>query len=148
MKNVYKGVIDVTGKDGVSLMEDTFHKNKWGRSWRNGIYSLHHYHSTAHEVLGVYSGTADVQFGGERGALYHVGAGDVVVIPAGVSHKCLKASSDFQVVGAYPGGQVYDMCYGHEGERPQTDQNIASVPDPETDPVYGKDGPLLLLWSK
>jgi uncharacterized protein YjlB len=145
---LYKGVIKLTGKDGASLIEDTFHRNKWGRSWRNGIYSIHHYHSTAHEVLGVYSGTADVQFGGERGTSYQVQAGDVVVIPAGVAHNCQKASSDFQVVGAYPAGQIYDMCYGNEGERPRTDGNIARVSDPVTDPVYGSDGPLLLLWSK
>ena len=145
---LYKGVIELTHKDGASLIEDTFHRNKWGSSWRNGIYSIHHYHSTAHEVLGVYSGAADVQFGGEQGVSYQVSVGDVIVIPAGVAHKCLKASEDFCVVGAYPPKQVYDMCYGSEGERPQTDRNITRLPDPETDPVYGNDGPLLLLWSK
>ena len=36
---LYKGVIELTDKDGASLIEDTFHRNKWGRSWRNGLYS-------------------------------------------------------------------------------------------------------------
>jgi uncharacterized protein YjlB len=50
-------------------------------------------------------------------------------------------------VGAYPKGQEnYDMNYGKEGERPQTDKNIANVPRPDTDPVYGSEGPLLKKW--
>ena len=42
-------------------------ENTWGGNWRNGIYPVHHYHSIAHEVLGVYAGSARVQFGGESG---------------------------------------------------------------------------------
>ncbi len=30
------------------------------------FFEFHHYHSTAHEVLVVYSGSAKVQLGGER----------------------------------------------------------------------------------
>ena len=76
-----------------------------------------------------------------------VAAGDVVVIPAGVAHRRLRSTPDFGVVGAYPQGQRWDMCYGKKGERPGTDRNIARVPDPGTDPVYGGEGPLLELWS-
>jgi uncharacterized protein YjlB len=115
-------------------------------TWRNGIYSYHHYHSTAHEVLGCYRGSAKVQFGGESGIVEELSAGDVVIIPAGVGHKNLGASADFAVVGAYPRGQDYDMNYGKPGERPRADENIARVPLPETDPIFGKDGPLLRHW--
>ena len=76
-----------------------------------------------------------------------VQAGDVAVIPAGVAHKRIYSSGDFSVVGAYPKGQMWDMCYGREGERPGTDRTIASVPHPRTDPVHGKQGTLLEIWS-
>jgi uncharacterized protein YjlB len=39
------------------------------------------------------------------------------------------------------------MNYGKPGERPKTDDNIASVPLPKTDPVFGKGGGLLEIWK-
>ena len=74
-------------------------------------------------------------------------AGDVIVIPAGVSHKNIDQSPDFRCVGAYPKGQSPDMQYGKPGERPLTDQNIRSVPFPKTDPVFGEHGTLLEIWG-
>jgi uncharacterized protein YjlB len=133
---------------GASQIEELFHRNHWVNSWRNGIYSQHHYHSTAHEVLGVYSGSATVQLGGELGYMCELGPGNVVVIPAGVAHKCLHRSGHFAVVGAYPVGQMWDMCYGKEGERPGTDRNIERVSEPQFDPVFGAEGPLVELWLK
>ena len=85
--------------------------------------------------------------GGENGITLTVRRGDVVVIPAGMAHKNLGASSDFRVVGAYPRGQSPDMCYGKAGERPQTVRNIAKVQLPLKDPVYGIDGPLKEHWD-
>ncbi|HZI53597.1 MAG TPA: cupin, partial [Chitinophagaceae bacterium] len=73
-------------------------------------------------------------------------AGDIIVIPAGVGHKNLE-SEDLGVVGAYPGGMMYDMKYGKPGERPQADQNIAAVPFPDHDPLLGKENGLLLIWK-
>jgi uncharacterized protein YjlB len=130
--------------DGI---EGLFTANHWPSAWRNGVYSYHHYHSTAHEALGVYSGSATIQFGGPEGTTVTIRAGDVVVIPAGVAHKCPESSSDFRIVGAYPRGQRWDMCYGETGERPAADQNIAEVPDPQTDPVQGSGGTLPRLWQ-
>jgi len=141
-------VFDPTAKNLVRAIEKTFHANAWGRSWRNGIYNFHHYHSTAHEVLGLYAGRVKAQFGGPDGQMVSAEAGDVIIIPAGVSHKNIEQSSDFRCVGAYPGGQSPDMQYGRPDERPQVDQNIGSVPFPKTDPVFGEDGPLLEIWGK
>jgi len=147
---VYPGVVRLSGghspTDLAVPVEELFHSHNWESSWRNGVFGYHHYHSTAHEVLGVYSGSAAVQLGGEQGIVCDVNAGDVVVIPAGVAHKKLKSSGDFRVVGAYPAGQSPDMCYGKEEERPGSDENIDRVPKPETDPVCGGSGPLLKLW--
>ena len=141
-------VFDPTTKNLAGTIENTFHGNAWGRSWRNGIFTFHHYHSTAHEVLGLYAGRVRAQFGGPDGQAVTAKAGDVIIIPAGVSHKNLDQSPDFRCVGAYPAGQSPDMQYGEPGERPRTDQNIKSVSLPKTDPVFGKDGPLLEIWER
>lgn len=144
---VYRSALELPENNPAATVEVVFQANGWGGSWRNGVYGYHHYHSTAHEVLGVYSGSARVQFGGDQGITLIVNPGDVVIIPAGVAHKNLGASHDFRVVGAYPRGQRWDMNYGEEGERPQADHNIVSVPLPEEDPVYGSGGPLIERWS-
>ncbi len=145
---VYRHVVVLPNLEPAAVFENLFETNQWGSSWRDGIYGFHHYHSTAHEVLGVYSGSAEVQFGGESGMALLVGAGDVVIISAGVSHKNLNASPDFRVVGAYPFGQRWDMNSGKPGERPRADQNIARVALPKKDPVFGTQGPLMQYWSK
>jgi uncharacterized protein YjlB len=143
---VYKAALRLPEDEPAAAIESLFHGHGWGGSWRNGVYTYHHYHSTAHEVLGVYGGTAQVQLGGPDGVVLEVERGDVVVIPAGVAHKNVGSSSDFRVVGAYPGGQRPDMNYGRAGERPDADERIARVPHPEADPVYGQGGPLGAHW--
>lgn len=142
---VYKQVFaaDVKAAD----IEQVISKNDWGNNWRNGVYSYHHYHSVAHEFLGVYSGKGTVQFGGENGPKLEVERGDAVVIPAGVAHKKISSSGDFALVGAYPPGQSPDMNYGKPGERPQADGNIPKTPKPKTDPIFGAKGPLLEHWQ-
>ena len=137
-----------SGEALASAVEGTFHQNGWGGSWRNGIYGVHHYHSTAHEALGVYAGSARVKLGGESGPELEIRAGDVVVIPAGVAHKRTASTSDFAVVGAYPDGQRPDMCYGSDEERPRAEANIRRVSVPRKDPVYGDEGPLLDEWKR
>lgn len=144
---VFPGAFALAGEDPARTIERTFSAHGWGGGWRNGVYGFHHYHSSAHEVLGVYRGSARVQFGGEKGIALDVAAGDVVVIPAGVAHKNLGASPDFAVVGAYPDGQRWDMNYGKGGERPGADARIAKVALPRMDPVQGAGGPLLGLWG-
>lgn len=144
---VYPQAVELPVQDPASRFEALFSQHAWGGSWRNGVYPFHHYHSTAHEVLGVHSGTATVQLGGEEGVTVTVHSGDVLLIPAGVAHKNLSASRDLGIVGAYPQGQRPDMCYGKSHERPQADNRIAVVPLPQNDPVYGTDGPMWDHWE-
>jgi uncharacterized protein YjlB len=141
---VYEKVL--SSGDMAARVEALFEQNGWTGSWRNGLYRTHHYHSTAHEVLGVYRGTVKVRLGGPDGPLVELRAGDVAVIPAGVAHKNEGQSEDFAVVGAYPTGTSADLQYGKAGERPRTDRNIAAVPLPTTDPTTGKTGALPRLW--
>ena len=75
------------------------------------------------------------------------GAGDVLVIPAGVSHKNVDQSADLLVIGAYPFGQQPDMRYGEKGDRPAADETIRRVVLPERAPVFGTNGPVMELWA-
>jgi uncharacterized protein YjlB len=145
---VYKAALPLPSRDPAAAFEALFLQNAWGGSWRNGLFSVHHYHSTAHEVLGVYAGSVRVQLGGERGAIVTLATGDVAVIPAGLAHKNVGASGDFKVVGAYPLGTSPDMQYGKPGERPASDRNIARVPLPSADPVDGRGGSLVAVWTR
>jgi uncharacterized protein YjlB len=128
-------------------MEELFAANGWPPAWRYTVYPFHHYHSNAHEVLGVASGRARLMLGGPKGRAFEVAAGDVIVIPAGVVHQQLSKSADFLIVGGYPAGNTSrDLLRGEAGERPAADQRIAAVPLPKTDPVAGADGPLPAHW--
>jgi uncharacterized protein YjlB len=142
---VYRGVLD-TGTGAASSCTALFARHGWTGAWRNGIYAHHHYHSTAHEVLGIVAGSAHVRLGGEQGRTLVLAAGDVAVIPAGVAHKCEAASPDLLVVGAYPRGQVPDDRQAGAQERERALPRIAALPLPEADPVHGGNGPLIERW--
>ncbi|MBG47716.1 MAG: cupin [Pseudozobellia sp.] len=142
---IYKNAFEERNSAGAEWLESRFLKNGWSNSWRNGIYSFHHYHSTSHEVLGVYSGKALVHLGGEDGERVQIDAGDVIIIPAGVGHKNLK-SENLGIVGAYPEGRSWDLLKGEPGERPEADKNIAALPIPKADPLLGESEGLIQLW--
>lgn len=72
-----------------------------------------------------------VRFLGEQGHDVLDVKRDGLVLPAGV---------------AYPEGQDWDMNTGKLGERLQAERNIAQVPIPASDPVYGDAGPLVEHW--
>jgi uncharacterized protein YjlB len=144
---VYRGAL-VESADRAGACERMFAQNGWGGGWRNGIYADHHYHSTAHEVLGIARGNARVRLGGAGGAVVELNAGDVAVIPAGIAHKRESASGDLVVIGAYPRGQQPDMCRAEAGARNRALANIAKVALPEADPVTGRTDPLLLCWRE
>jgi uncharacterized protein YjlB len=133
------------------------------------MYRRTHYHSTTHEILCVYSGSARLLFGGEKNegkVEIEVKAGDMVVVPVGVGHRLMEEiqgeedgeeegdqidvrDSDrkcgFMMVGAYPDGCVWDMCFGKEEEGDKTEA-VKQVKWLEKDPLYGDDGPV--LWGE
>lgn len=136
-----------TEAPSAEALERLFEENGWPSQWRSGVYDYDHYHSTAHECLGVASGSATVRLGGPEGRDFSVRAGDVLVLPAGTAHRRVEGTSDFLMVGAYPPGQDWDLLKGEDEERPGADQRIAAVPVPKTDPVGGQGGPLLEKWG-
>lgn len=141
---VYRSAIDLGSAE--EFCRERLRKNDWGNTWVNGVYDFHHYHSVTHEFLGVLAGSATLMLGGEGGRKLEVAAGDALVLPAGTGHKRLSASDDFSVLGAYPGGRDYDMRYGREDEWPEVLRNIADVPVPGADPLFGHQGPLGERW--
>lgn len=83
-------------------VHELFGSNGWKTQWifRYGPTQASHYHSQAHEVMAVLSGTAMIRFGvadtsedldsddhEEGGVEITAKAGDVFVLPAGTAHK-------------------------------------------------------------
>jgi uncharacterized protein YjlB len=140
---VYRGAVpaDAAG------IERLFAANRWPPAWRNGVHAFHHFHSTAHEVLGVARGEVSVLFGGPGGKVLTVRAGDVVVVPAGVAHCNQGQSDDLLIVGAYPDNSAGpDLRRGKAVEHDAASRSVAAVPLPSADPVTGADGALAGLW--
>lgn len=74
-------------------------------------------------------------------------ASDAVVLPAGTDHYRLSESGNHLVVGAYRESRgrcdqprPKDVVHGKALAK------IAAVPAPVYDPVYGRNGPQLILW--
>lgn len=143
---LYRSVLKPGVSDPAAALESLLTKNAWQPQWRNGVYPFHHYHSTAHEVLGFARGEAKLMLGGEAplGQELTVRAGDVVVLPCGTGHCRLSASDDFLVIGAYALNQNWDLC------RAAPDafaiERMRTLPFPNQDPVVGLKGPLTRLW--
>lgn len=131
--------------DGESL-ETLFAKNRWSDIWTDGVFDYQHYHTGAHEVLGVKSGSATLLIGGPDGQKIRVAPGDCLILPAGTGHQNLGSSKDFAVVGAYPPEQHADIQRSAATEEMLS--TIASLPLPQTDPVQGSAGALLKEWRK
>ena len=126
-----------------------FAANRWPPAWRNSVHPFQHFHSNAHEALGVAGGHGKVQFGGPDGETLEVAAGDVVVLPAGVGHCRLEKSADFLIVGAYPANAAQpDQHRGDPSENDDVVRNISAVALPPADPVAGTQGVLLRLWDR
>ena len=134
--------------DPAAVLEETFARNGWRDSWRDGVYSFQHFHTRTHEVLGIARGRVTVRFGGDKGRALTLTAGDVAVLPAGTGHRRIRASADLLVVGAYPAGGDYDEPRPGEVDHDEAVASIAAVRRPHRDPLYGAEGPVVELWKE
>lgn len=144
---IYRG-ISFESADTAAGFERMFNSNFWPAQWRDGIFDFHHYHSNAHEVLGVAMGAARIMLGGEGGQEIIVAPGDILILPAGTGHCCIEHSDDFLVVGAYPLNQEsYDIQRADPETLAASQARIVRVPLPQADPLSGSGGALVRLWT-
>jgi len=145
---VYRAAVNLVGApDPAAPFERAFARHGWSDGWRNGIHPFLHFHTATHEVLGIARGQATVEFGGAKGQVLTVEAGDVVILPAGTGHRRIAASGDLLVVGAYPRNASFDQKRPGQVDHQKAVSAIARVPLPEMDPVHGHEGPLMTLWQ-
>lgn len=143
---VYRGVCPHT-KHRSTFFEMIFARNDWAGVWRDGIFDYHHFHSNAHEVLGIAQGHVTLRLGGETGILLHMVAGDCIILPAGTGHKCVDSTADLLVVGAYPMGQENpDICRSWQDQL-GIREDIRNVPVPEDNPLKGAIFEAQELWE-
>ena len=135
---VHRGGVPGGGADAVRAR---FRGNGWLNNWEYpGIYPYHHFHSTSHECLGVAAGWMELELFGRGGRTVRVEAGDVVVLPAGVSHAMTGNSEDVLVIGGYPEGRDWDNIqeeFLSEEDHRAAVKLIMSLPIPAADPVTG-----------
>src|SRR5690242_10477668 len=137
---LYRGVLAANAAEKAKRFRERFQENGWTGLWTDTIYDYMHFHSNAHEVLGIAEGMVSIRLGGENGSLFRLKAGDMLVLPAGVGHRRVGDDDGLKVIGAYPRGQShYDMK--RKGRR------VPKVALPSTDPFYGDDGPLIRAWQ-
>ena len=145
---VYQGAIDPASGNPAEAFEALFHRNGWGKGWRNSVFPFHHYHSNTHEALGIATGEVTLRMGGEAGGQTLVAkAGDALLIPVGVGHKRLSSAEGLLVIGAYPPGPSADLLREGAEDKARIRARIAAVPLPPTDPIGGKGGAVMGLWK-
>jgi uncharacterized protein YjlB len=132
------------GTECAARFEALFGGNGWPAQWRDGIFDYHHFHSTAHEALGIAAGHADLIIGGPNGRVVRVEAGDALVLPAGTGHCLMSSGGRLLVVGGYPPGQQWDIR--RDALSPDELRAMELLPFPSSDPVEGEGGALTELW--
>jgi len=128
-------------------LESTFKKNGWTNNWKDIILPYDHFHSNTHEVLGLIKGKARLMMGGKNGQEVIVERGDVIIIPAGVGHYSLDNSIEYQFVGGYPNGANWDIKVSLKENEATIMEEIANIPIPNTDPIFGENGPIVDYWK-
>lgn len=134
---LYKSAFMGTEADGRRMIMEG---GDWTPPWVWGIFSYHHYHSKAWELLLCIRGEASVQFGGNSGPTVTVAMGDLVFVPPGLAHKQMNEKNGFALLGSYPtagfDGSI-DTLTGPPTKEQR--ERIAKCHVPERDPFFHLD---------
>ena len=143
---IYRQVLDAgSAEERADSFEALFERHGWPPAWRYHLYDFDHFHSTAHEALGIFRGQARARLGGPNGQETVLKAGDVLVLPAGVGHASVEADEDFCMVGAYPPGQEPEIERGDPAQLAEVQARVAAVSLPDYSPL---GEPLAGLWGQ
>ncbi|KAH6962835.1 hypothetical protein DER45DRAFT_551930 [Fusarium avenaceum] len=146
---VYRNVLPYPRTEETATEFLTTHR--WEKRGTWGHIGIRHFHPNSHECYGIFQGSSTLLLGkiqAGEGMKVPVKAGDVVLLPAGTAHSSTQSSLDYKYIGVYP--QDCPRWRNETGKRPSKEfiPVIQKVDLPEDDPVYGKDGPVTLLWYK
>ncbi|KAH8883206.1 hypothetical protein GQ53DRAFT_830900 [Thozetella sp. PMI_491] len=128
----------------------------WVRGGAWNAWFKSHYHPNVHECYGVATGSSELSIG--RGPLddhsaeqlIRLNKGDVMIIPAGVSHCSSTATEDYRFIVFFPKEDpkwISVWCQTDE-DTAENKQRALQVPLPSTDPLEGPNGYLIREWSK
>ena len=138
---VHRGAVPGGGADAI---KERFRSNGWSNNWDYpGVYEYAHFHSTTHECLGCASGWMEFSISvGDTGfSCIRIEAGDVIVMPAGVSHEMTSQSDDIHMCGGYPDGRDWDDiqdAFLSDEDYKRACKRIMMLPIPALDPVTGQ----------
>lgn len=143
---LWKGRLPAECREGEAACA-LYRKNRWGGTWVYTVYPFWHFHTHGHEVLGCVAGQARIGFGGDGGMVADIEIGDVAIIPAGVGHRKLEASTDFLMAGGYPPGQEGNIVRPGDFDQDTAMAEIRRVQLPETDPITGRADGVVAVWG-
>jgi len=120
---------------------EAFRRRGWTGIWADTVYDYTHFHSNAHEVLGIAKGKVTVFWeapkADDSGSRLAICSG---FLPAWDIAGFGEATG-LKVIGAYPPGQSH-FTMKRKGRA------VPRVRLPDTDPFYGPAGPLTRCWTK
>ena len=125
-------------------VKSRFRENGWSNNWDYpGVYEYSHFHSTTHECLGCALGWMEFNLSvGDSGwSKIRIETGDVIVMPAGVSHGMVAQSSDIHMCGGYPDGRDWDdiqEAFLSDENYKHACKRIMMLPIPAKDPATGQ----------
>ncbi|KAF2123429.1 hypothetical protein P153DRAFT_391522 [Dothidotthia symphoricarpi CBS 119687] len=150
---IYRNVLPASINS--ELAKQFCENNDWEKRGEWGEIKIPHFHPNTHECYAIIRGTSRLALGrakqdaGTDGVEVDVSAGDVVVVPAGVSHRSLSSNDGYRYIGVYPKAAPRwrnNHCEGDESME-ELSVEINNVAIPDSDPVFGLHGPLCQIWK-